>query len=76
MTNHSRNISVDTLITNSKGEVLLVRTNKRPDTWEIPGGKLEPGETLLAGATREVKEETGLDIKIIGVAGLYNKRRL
>lgn len=30
--------------------------------WQLPGGKPEPGETLVATAVREVKEETGFDI--------------
>jgi 8-oxo-dGTP diphosphatase len=34
--------------------------------WICPGGRLEPGETLKAGAIREVKEETGLDVEIMG----------
>jgi 8-oxo-dGTP diphosphatase len=45
------------------GEVLLIHqtTPPEPDCWDLPGGGLEPGETLLAGLMREVREETGLD---------------
>jgi len=48
---------------NSHGELLLLR---RPadvhcgDFWSLPGGKIEPGETALAAAERELREETGL----------------
>lgn len=47
--------------------VLLVRIQdssnpKFPRTWELPGGGVNKGETLAAGAVREVKEETGLDV--------------
>ena len=44
------------------GDVLLVRQYRhavRSDLWEIPAGKLEPGEAPLACAQRELREETG-----------------
>lgn len=44
------------------GDVLLVRQYRhavRSDLWEIPAGKLEPGEDALACAQRELREETG-----------------
>ncbi len=40
-----------------------------PDSWCLPGGKQEYGETILEGAVREVKEETGLDIQNIKIFG-------
>ena len=44
------------------GNVLLLKRNKEPNLglWSPPGGKLEQGETPLAGALREFHEETGL----------------
>ncbi|HBY10166.1 hypothetical protein A2274_03815 [candidate division WWE3 bacterium RIFOXYA12_FULL_43_11] len=42
------------------------------DTWSVPGGHLEFGETIEQGAAREVMEETGLEIKNIKVSGVTN----
>src|SRR3989338_7885889 len=36
-----------------------------PNLWELPSGRLEPFETSEAGVRREVKEEAGLDIRVI-----------
>lgn len=43
------------------GRFLLVRPNYRTDTWEIPGGAMDPGEHPWETARREVSEELGLD---------------
>ncbi len=40
-----------------------------PDTWTVPGGKQEFGESMFEGAAREVREETGLEI---GVPELFS----
>jgi 8-oxo-dGTP diphosphatase len=46
--------------------VLLIRRGKAPKKgeWSLPGGHVEPGETLRAAAQREVEEETGLSVAI------------
>jgi ADP-ribose pyrophosphatase YjhB (NUDIX family) len=55
-----------TIIRNKKGEILLVKNSKWKN-WIIPGGHVDPGETVEHCALREVKEETGLDAKFIGI---------
>ena len=57
----------------SEEEILLVRQNYGKKFWSLPGGMVEPGESLTAAAIREVKEETGLDISIMNVVGIYSK---
>lgn len=48
---------------------LLIKRGKAPreNEWSLPGGKQELGETMTACAIREAKEETGLDIAILGL---------
>jgi len=41
-----------------------------PGCWSIPGGKVEPGEKLEKALKREVREETGINVKIIRLLGI------
>lgn len=45
------------IVTAPDGTMLLIQRNGR---WDLPKGKMEPGETLLEAALREVEEETGI----------------
>jgi ADP-ribose pyrophosphatase YjhB (NUDIX family) len=56
------------------GRVLIVERGKGapPGTWSLPGGHIEPGETARAAALREVKEETGVDADILGLADVHD----
>ncbi len=58
-------------ILNDAGEVLL---QKRADrhTWGFPGGVMELGESFSAAVKREVKEETGLNVDITRLLGVYS----
>ncbi len=51
------------------GEVLLIRrgTPPRVGEWSMPGGRLEPGEDPADAALRELKEETGVDARLLGL---------
>lgn len=55
-----------------KEAVILVRRKNPPHGWAIPGGFLEYGESAETSAIREAKEETGLDVKLTGLLGVYS----
>lgn len=58
-----------------RGRVLLVQRGSEPSKgrWSLPGGMLEIGESLVAGVTREVKEETGLQVEVIELVELIDR---
>ena len=52
------------LIVNVKnGRILLIKSHKWGDQYLLPGGHVEPGETIFEAARREGEEETGLKLK-------------
>ncbi|MBS4192601.1 NUDIX hydrolase [Bacillus sp. FJAT-49705] len=55
-------------------EVLIIKENKPTaiDKWNFPSGRIKNGEDILYTACREVKEETGLDVKLNSTTGVYN----
>ncbi|MEH7386850.1 NUDIX domain-containing protein [Bacillus sp. JJ1521] len=65
-------VSVSGFITNQNQETLLVKTYWRSDTWELPGGGVDEGETLDKALCREIFEETGVQVSIHGVTGVYS----
>jgi len=54
-------------------QILLVRQAYGAQYWSLPGGKMEPGESIEDAAIREVMEETGLKVRVTRVVGLYSK---
>lgn len=61
-------VSVAALVTNEKGEILLVNSPWRG--WEYPGGLIEPGESFHQALHREIREEAGVEVEITGFVGI------
>lgn len=57
------------------GRALLIRRGSEPlrGEWSIPGGTLELGETLEEGVARELREETGLDVRVLGLIEVFDR---
>ncbi len=53
-----------------EGRILLV-WSKSLHQWQIPGGMQEPGESVAETARREIREETGLDLEVGDLIGVY-----
>jgi 8-oxo-dGTP diphosphatase len=61
------------VIENNKGEILLLhRDTPKRKQWELPGGKIEPGESANLAAKREIKEELGIEVEIQSEIGKGN----
>lgn len=55
------------------GALLMVKRGKEPakGLWSVPGGSVEHGEYLAAAVRREVAEETGIDVEVGGLIGIF-----
>ncbi|WP_027188328.1 NUDIX domain-containing protein [Desulfovibrio cuneatus] len=52
--------------------VVLVQRKNPPHGWALPGGFIDYGEAAETAAVREAKEETGLDVCLVGLLGVYS----
>lgn len=58
-----------------KDQALLIRRGTEPllGQWSIPGGTLELGESLQAGVARELREETGLEVRVLDLIEVFDR---
>lgn len=66
--------SVNVVVVNDDGAILLIRRSDN-DNWALPGGAMDLGESLPDAAVRETVEETGIDVEVTGIVGLYTDPR-
>jgi len=69
-------VCLDGILTNSKGEYLLVKRKNEPlkGHWFVPGGRLLKGEDLKSGFARKMLEETGARVKNVKFTGIYDSK--
>lgn len=60
-------------VENEQGQILLQKRSSTEELWGFPGGIIELGESAEEAAIREVKEETGLDVEVDSLIGIYTK---
>ena len=69
-------LSVHAVILNLAGEVLLLKATYGDESWGLPGGALDPGETIHEGLHRECAEELGCTIDVMYLSGVYSHTSL
>ena len=66
---------VGAVVRDAAGRLLLVQRANEPGRglWSVPGGRVEPGETMPEAVVREVAEETRLAVVVTGLAGVVER---
>lgn len=63
-------VAVGGIVEDEQGNVLLVKTHH--GGWVFPGGQVEVGENLMDALIREIKEESGIDVAVSKLIGVYS----
>jgi 8-oxo-dGTP pyrophosphatase MutT (NUDIX family) len=66
--------SANVIVVNDQDEILMIRRIDN-DNWAVPGGGMDPGESITETAVRETEEETGIICEITGLTGIYTNPR-
>ena len=66
--------SANVIVVNDQDEILMIRRTDN-DNWAVPGGGMDPGESITETAVRETEEETGITCEITGLTGIYTNPR-
>ena len=69
-------VAVKALIINPQNQFLIIKKSNlediNPNTWDIPGGRINHGENLYSALWREIKEEIGIDVDIIRPSNVWS----
>jgi 8-oxo-dGTP diphosphatase len=70
-------VTTDCVVSDETGRIALIRRRNDPfkNSYALPGGFVEAGETVESACIREVKEETGLDVSDLRLIGVYSEPR-
>ncbi|MEV0132899.1 NUDIX domain-containing protein [Dactylosporangium sp. NPDC050688] len=66
--------SANVVVVDESGSLLLIRRTDN-DNWALPGGAMDPGESMTDCAVRETLEETGIHVEVTGLVGIYTDPR-
>jgi ADP-ribose pyrophosphatase YjhB (NUDIX family) len=64
-------VAVTVFVRDDQDRVLLIRRTDN-DLWALPGGAQDIGEYIADTAVRETREETGVDVEVSGIVGIYS----
>src|SRR5258708_15844732 len=62
--------SANVIVVNDQDQILVIRRTDNGN-WAVPGGAMDPGESITDAAVRETQEETGIVCEITGLFGVY-----
>ena len=70
-------VTTDCVVSDDTGRIALIRRRNDPfkNSYALPGGFVDAGETVESACIREVKEETGLDVSDLRLIGVYSEPR-
>lgn len=66
-------LTVDAIIELGDGRLVLVERKFFPEGWALPGGFVDPGESLAEAVRREALEETSLEIDVLSLFHVYSR---
>ncbi|MEV4275849.1 NUDIX hydrolase [Actinoplanes xinjiangensis] len=66
--------AVTVFVLDDRDRVLLIRRTDN-NLWAIPGGAQDFGESIAEAAVRETREESGIDVEVVGIVGTYTNPR-
>ena len=68
---HSLTSAVAAVLTDGAGRVLLCQQSQGHRLWVLPGGRIRLAESPMHAVVRDVREETGLETRIVDLIGIY-----